>query len=80
METAWDWLTVLLFGFIAALYLQRSSLPPPRSDRSIDYLPPVLGCAFANWLGNEGHQIAAAAVLAGAVLYVGLRLHPLRWS
>jgi hypothetical protein len=66
MNTIWDWLTLILFALLAMLFLQRSVGPVRRGDRPIAYLPPAIGCALANWLGNEGWAVAAAAVLAAS--------------
>ncbi len=82
METAYDWLTLALFAGIIVLFLQRSSMENP-PDRMIDYLPPTLGCAVANYAGNEAlkndnlllHGIAGALVI-GVVVYVWLVLKP----
>ena len=82
METAYDWLTLALFAGIIVLFLQRSSMESP-PDRMIDYLPPTLGCAIANWTGNQAikndylllHGIAVATIV-GVVVYVWLVLKP----
>ena len=82
MSTVYDWLTLALFAGIIVLFLQRSSMESP-PDRMIDYLPPTLGCALANYSGNEGlkqdyllyHGIAGAMII-GVVVYVWLVLKP----
>ncbi len=82
METAYDWLTLALFAGIIVLFLQRSSMENP-PDRMIDYLPPTVGCAVANYAGNKAlddenlllHGIAGALVI-GVVVYVWLVLKP----
>ena len=82
METAYDWLTLALFAGIIVLFLQRSSMENP-PDRMIDYLPPALGCALANYAGNKGlehnnlllHGVAGALVI-GVAVYVWLVLKP----
>ncbi|MBO9574358.1 MAG: hypothetical protein J7494_01345 [Sphingobium sp.] len=82
METAYDWLTLALFAGIIVLFLQRSSMENP-PDRMIDYLPPTVGCAVANYAGNKGlendnlllHGIAGALII-GVVVYVWLVLKP----
>lgn len=77
METVYDWLTVALFCAIAITYLQRSLVPLARRDPMIGYLPPAIGCAVANWLGNEGHAIWAIALLGISAVYYWHVLKPL---
>jgi hypothetical protein len=69
METFWDWITVFCFGILAVLMLQRSMDEQP-SDNLLLYLPPSIGCAVSNYIGNNYSDIGAAAVLAGVILYV----------
>ena len=75
METVWDWLTVLMFGGLITLFLHRSSQENP-PDKLWQYAPPAVACAVANYLGNNRSDILAAALLAGAVVYVMLVLRP----
>lgn len=82
METAYDWLSLALFAGIIVLFLQRSSMENP-PDRMIDYLPPALGCAIANQIGNYGMEndsilghLGAVALLGGVVVYVIKVLKP----
>jgi hypothetical protein len=82
MSNVYDWLTLALFAGIIVLFLQRSSMENP-PDRMIDYLPPALGCAVANYSGTQAikndslllHGIAGA-LLIGVVVYVWLVLKP----
>lgn len=77
MKTIFDWLAVLLFCAIALTYLHRSLVPQSRrSDRLLGYLPPVLGCVAANWLGNEGFALAAYPVLFASAVYYVMVLKP----
>lgn len=69
METVWDWLTVFCFAGLVTLMLQRSSEEVLR-DKLWHYAPPALGCALANYLGNEGMHIPAALLLAGVIAYI----------
>jgi len=70
MSTLFDWLSVLLFSGLAVLYLQRSVTPSGRRDRVLSYLPPALGCAGANWLGNGGYEGWGYALLAATLAYM----------
>jgi ABC-type Na+ efflux pump permease subunit len=64
MSTFYDWLTLALFAGLIVLFLQRSSMDNP-PDKLIQYLPPALGCALANQVGNH-------AVEGGGLVYHGL--------
>ena len=75
METVYDWVTVATFCALAVLFLQRSSEEEPR-DKLIHYLPPAVGCAVANYLGNEGYTIPAVAVLVAAIAFTYFVLKP----
>ncbi len=69
METVFDWLTVATFAGLAVLYLQRSAMPESR-DRTWHYLPPAIGCAVVNYLGNEGYVIIAGIALVVVLMYI----------
>lgn len=69
METVWDWITIFLFAGLVTLMLQRSSEDRPR-DKLWHYAPPALGCAVANWFGNEGITWAAVLTLLVVAAYV----------
>nr|WP_279338851.1 XrtV sorting system accessory protein [Sphingomonas sp. BGYR3] len=58
------------------LFLQRSTGQARAGDHPIRYLPPALGCALANWLGNEGHAVAAIAVGMLIIAYILAVLRP----
>lgn len=77
METIFDWVTILLFAGLITLFLQRSSMEDP-PDTIWHYMPPSIGCALANYLGNEGYVVAAIAVLLAVIAYVAKFLRPLR--
>lgn len=69
METVWDWITVIAFSGLVTLLLQRSSEDEP-SDKLWQYLPPAIGCAVANYLGNEGQHWLAGALLFAVIVYI----------
>ncbi|MEL6486282.1 MAG: XrtV sorting system accessory protein [Pseudomonadota bacterium] len=71
----YDWVTVAVFAGIAVLFLQRSSEDEPR-DKIIHYLPPALGCAVANYLGNEGYMIPAVGLVVATLAYIHFVLKP----
>jgi len=69
METVWDWVAIFIFAGLVTLLLQRSSEDQPR-DKLWQYLPAALGCAVANYLGNEGLTWVAVAMLLAVVAYI----------
>lgn len=75
METIYDWLSLAIFAGLIVLFLQRS-MDEQVKDRMLSYLPPALGCAGANYLGNNGYDLAAIAVLAATIGYIFYVLKP----
>lgn len=75
MQTLYDWLSLIVFAGLIVLFLQRSAAETS-SDRIIDYLPPAIGCAVANYAGNEGYGILALLILAAVVAYIVVVLKP----
>ena len=75
METVYDWVTVTIFAALVVLLLQRSSEDEPR-DKLYHYAPPSIGCALANYLGNEGYEVAAYVLIAAIVGYIIFFLKP----
>jgi hypothetical protein len=93
LETVYDWVTVAIFAGLIVLFLQRSSGTGEPQDSIWQYLAASLGCALANWLGNEAikngeaaggpdylYHALAIAVLAGTLGYVWIVLKPLKRS
>lgn len=78
MSTIYDLVTIVLFAGLAILFLQRSVGPPSDKDRIYHYAPPAVGCAAANWLGNQHMDVAAIAVIVASVAYAVIVLKPLR--
>ena len=76
METVWDWLTVAIFAGLIVLFLQRSMAETPK-DKLVSYAPAALGCALANWLGNNHYQIVAAGAVVAILAYIWFVLKPL---
>jgi uncharacterized membrane protein YjjP (DUF1212 family) len=76
MQTVWDWLSLAVFAGLAVLYLQRSVDENGPKDRIIDYLPPAIACAIANYVGNHGYGIFAILLLAAAVAHIVFILKP----
>lgn len=77
METLYDWLTLAIFAGLIILFLQRSTAETP-SDRMIQYAPPAIGCAVANYLGNHDQQALAIIAIVAIVAYIWFVLKPLQ--
>jgi hypothetical protein len=76
VETVYDWLTVAIFGGLVVLFLHRSVQEAEPQDTIYHYLPPAVGCAVANWVGNQGQGPLAAAITLGVLIYIALVLKP----
>ena len=75
METIFDWVSVAIFSGLIVLFLQRSSEAEPR-DSLWQYLAASVGCAVANYLGNEGYTIWAVLTLVFVLVFVWIVLRP----
>lgn len=76
METVYDWVTMAIFAGLVVLFLQRSSAEEP-VDSIWSYLGAGVGCAVANYIGNEGqHPVAIVAVVA-TITFIIIVLKPI---
>jgi hypothetical protein len=73
METIYDWVTMAVFAGLIILFLQRSTMDDP-PDTIWHYMPPSIGCAVANYVGNEGYGVAAFGILVAVGAYLILVL------
>jgi len=79
--------TVAIFAGLIVLFLQRSSGTGEPQDSIWQYLIASVGCAVANYLGNQAikheggidylNHGLAIVVLAGTVAYIWIVLKPL---
>lgn len=76
METVYDWITVAIFAGLIVLFMQRSTGDEPPQDSIWQYLGPSVGCAVANYLGNEGYTLGAIVVIAATLGYIAFVLKP----
>jgi hypothetical protein len=78
VETVYDWITVAIFGGLVVLFLHRSVQPGEPQDTIFHYLPPAVGCAVANWVGNppQNQGLISFLIVLGVVVYVILVLRP----
>jgi hypothetical protein len=77
MQTVYDWVTLAIFAGLVVLFLQRSSQEEP-TDSLWSYLGAGVGCAVANYFGNEGNHIVAIAIIVATVAFIVLVLKPFR--
>ena len=76
METVYDWITVAIFGGMVVLFLHRSTQEEPPKDTLLQYLPPAVGCALANYVGNHGQGPLSAVIVVAVLVYIALVLRP----
>lgn len=76
MQTIYDWITVAIFGGLIVLFLHRSTAQDEPKDNIFQYLPACIGCALANYFGNEGHGLVAFAIIVAVLAYVAYVLKP----
>lgn len=76
MQTIYDWVTVAIFGALIVLFLHRSTAQEEPKDNIFQYLPACIGCAVANYVGNQGHGAAAFAIVVVVLAYVAIVLKP----
>jgi hypothetical protein len=70
MKTGYDWITLIIFAGLVTRFLHQSSRQDARDDPIWHYLIPSVGCALGNWLGNEGFDLAAIAVITATLAYI----------
>lgn len=78
METIYDWITVAIFGGLMVLFLHRSVGDDPPTDHILQYMPPAIGCALANYVGNHGQGPLSALIVVAVLVYVVLVLKPFK--
>ena len=71
MKTVYDWVTVLIFAGLVTHFLQQSADRGTRAAPLWQYALAIGGCALADWLGNGGQPIAAAAAIVITLCFIG---------
>lgn len=71
METPYDWITIAIFAGLIVIFLQRSVGDSEPQDSILSYLPPSIGCAVANYFGNEAYETGSTLYHAIAILGIG---------
>lgn len=79
METIYDWITLAIFAGLVVLFLDRSMKPQAQANDSLLlYLAAGVGCATANFFGNDGQDVIAIAILAATIGFILYFLKPFR--
>ena len=76
METVYDWVTMAIFAGLVVLFLQRSSADVP-VDSIWSYLGAGVGCAVANYIGNEGQHLIAVVAVVATLAFIFIVLKPI---
>jgi hypothetical protein len=76
VQTIYDLVTIVIFAGLAILFLQRSTEPETPKDKMYYYLPPGLGCALANYLGNHHYDVLAVGMIVAVLVYTYFVLKP----
>ncbi len=76
MQTIFDYLTIFIFAGLIVIFLQRSVGEEREDDPMWRYLVAALGCAVANFLGNQGYAIPAVVVIVGTVAFIVHAIKP----
>lgn len=77
MQSIYDWLSLAIFAGLIVLFLQRST--SERADKDVSlfyYLAAGVGCAAANYFGNNGQDIMAILLLVATVAFIAYFLKP----
>lgn len=79
METIYDWVTMAIFAGLVVLFLQRSSMEEP-GDSLWSYLGAGVGCAVANYIGNEGQDAIAIVAILATLAFILIVLKPIKFG
>lgn len=81
METVYDWVTVAIFAGLVVLFVQRSTADdePQQHDSLLLYLAAAVGCAVANYLGNQGLHLFAIPLIAATIFFIVYYLRPFEY-
>ena len=76
MTTMFDFITMAIFAGLVVLYLQRSIDQDEHKDHLWQYLLASIGCAIANYLGNQGMILAGAVLIVADLAFITHVLQP----
>ncbi|WP_375401947.1 XrtV sorting system accessory protein [uncultured Sphingomonas sp.] len=74
--TIYDVLTLAIFAGLIVLFLQRSVDPDAPEDHLWQYLVAAVGCAVANYAGNEGYAVGAVVLIIATLAFINYVLRP----
>ena len=77
MQTVYDWVTLAIFAGLIVLFLQRST--SDRGDKDVSllfYLAAGVGCAVANYFGDQGQHAVAILLLVATLGFIFFFLKP----
>ncbi|MFL6727731.1 MAG: XrtV sorting system accessory protein [Sphingomicrobium sp.] len=81
MDTIYDWVSLAVFAGLIVLFLQRSTTEGRDKDVSLlYYLGAGVGCAAANYFGDQGQDVVAILVLAATIAFIIYFLKPFKRS
>jgi uncharacterized oligopeptide transporter (OPT) family protein len=79
MDTIYDWVSLAMFAGLIVLFLQRSTSEHTGKDASLlYYLAAGVGCAVANYFGDQGQDLIAIVLLAATAIFIIVYLKPFR--
>ena len=80
METVYDWVTVAIFAGLIVLFVQRSTseVEAQQHDSLLLYLGAGVGCAVANYVGNQGWDLIAIPLIAATLFFIVYYLRPFK--
>jgi hypothetical protein len=85
MQTIYDWVTIAIFAGLIVIFLQRSVGDSEPQDSILSYLPPAIGCAVANQVGNAAlkdenvlYHLVAALGIAAVLAYTYYVIKPFK--
>ncbi|MBV9528632.1 XrtV sorting system accessory protein [Sphingomonas sp.] len=70
MDTAFDWITIIIFAGLVTHFLQQSADRRARQNPLWQYAIAAAGCAVGDWLGNTGQRAAAVVVIAATLGFI----------
>jgi hypothetical protein len=79
MQSVYDWVSLGIFAGLVVLFLQRSTSDREEKDASLlYYLGAGIGCAVANYFGNQGEDAVAILIIAATIAFIIFYLKPFK--
>lgn len=81
MKSVYDWVSLAIFAGLIVLFLQRSIGERSEKEASLlYYLVAGIGCAVANYFGNDGQDAVAITILLATIAFILYYLKPFQFS